>query len=68
MGPRAGDVGLLASPLEMAALRRQSARVTQAQRAVVVVFDFLHSESDAPPHLYGRRYGQHTVDWYAGVH
>ena len=62
MGLHAGGEGMLAALLEMAALRRRSARVTQAQRAVVVVFDFLHSESDAPPHLYGRRYGQHTVD------
>lgn len=62
MGPRAGNAELLASLLEMAALRSRSARVTQAQRAVVVVFDFLHSETDAPPHLYGRWYDQHTVD------
>lgn len=62
MGPRAGDAGLLASLLETAALRSRSASVAQAQRAVFVVFDFLHSETDAPPHLYGRWYGQHTVD------
>jgi hypothetical protein len=48
------------------AMRRCGGEWMAEQRAVVVVYDFLHSEPDAPPHLHGRRYSQHTVDWYAG--